>query len=106
MEKQGNSDFNMKVDYLIVGQGLAGTTLAFHLLKSNKKIFILDDCDSTSSSRVAAGLFNPITGKRNVKTWKADILFPYMKNFYRELEDFLGIKFLSARKTESSACRW
>lgn len=43
---------------------------------------------------VAAGLFNPITGRRFVKTWKADQLFPYLDDYYRKLEIELQSKFL------------
>ena len=75
-----------RVDYIIVGQGLAGSSLAVQLLKRNKKIIVFDLQNENRSSAIAAGLFNPITGKNWVKTWKADILFPYMKNFYKELE--------------------
>jgi len=83
----------MKVDYLIVGQGLAGTLLAYHLIKAKNKLIIFDKYDANSSSRVAAGLFNPITGNRMVKTWKADSLFPYLSGFYKELEEYLDIEF-------------
>lgn len=34
------------------------------------------------STSVAAGLFNPITGKMLAKSWEADILFPYLHSFY------------------------
>jgi glycine/D-amino acid oxidase-like deaminating enzyme len=50
-------------DYLIVGQGLAGTSLAWHLKESGKKILIVGDSSLPSSSKVAAGIFNPLTGK-------------------------------------------
>lgn len=75
-----------KVDYIIVGQGLAGSTLAVQLLKKDKKLVVFDTPDENSSSSVAAGLFNPITGKNWVKTWKADLLFPHMKSFFKTLE--------------------
>lgn len=69
-------------DYLIVGQGLAGTSLAWHLKELEKKILIVGDSSLPSSSKVAAGIFNPLTGKKLVKTWLADDLFPYANSFY------------------------
>ncbi|KQS34136.1 FAD-binding oxidoreductase [Dyadobacter sp. Leaf189] len=81
-------------DYLIVGQGLAGTTLALHLLDQGKKVLVLGDTALPSSSKVAAGIFNPLTGKKLVKTWLADDLFPYARDFYTNLENRLSCKLL------------
>ncbi|TAH17998.1 MAG: FAD-binding oxidoreductase [Cytophagales bacterium] len=80
-------------NYLIVGQGLAGTVLAYTLLKRNQSVFVIDDGYKTSASQVAAGIFNPITGMRMVKTWKADLLFPFLQNFYTDFESFLNTHF-------------
>jgi glycine oxidase len=85
---------NLSVDYIIVGQGLAGSCVALQLLKSRKKIAVVDDLTKNNSSVIAAGLFNPITGKKTmVKTWLADILFPYLHEFYREAEALTGCRF-------------
>jgi glycine/D-amino acid oxidase-like deaminating enzyme len=83
---------NFDFDYLIVGQGLAGTTFAMHLLDLGKKIQIVNDASLPSSSKVAAGIFNPLTGKKLVKTWLGDELFPYAKSFYSGMEEKLGIQ--------------
>lgn len=82
------------VDFLIIGQGLAGTVLSYHLLKENKKIHLINHPKKVSSSKVAAGIYNPITGKRLVKTWNADKIFPYLETFYRELEEVLNSSFI------------
>jgi glycine oxidase len=76
-----------------VGQGLAGSAVAFQLLKRNKKILVIDEQRSDTASRVAAGLFNPITGKNNHKTWMADALFPYLHQFYTRAEQITGERF-------------
>jgi glycine/D-amino acid oxidase-like deaminating enzyme len=86
----------MKVDYIIVGQGLAGSLIAYELLKRNKKIIVYDLPGENHSSSVAAGLFNPVTGRRFVKTWKADILFSHLHDFYPEAEKQLKSKFYYA----------
>ncbi len=87
-----------KADYLIVGQGLAGTLLAYFLLKRGKKVLIADLPDPRSSSRVAAGIYNPVTGRRFVKTWMADTIFPFAENTYRELEELTSSNFLFPKK--------
>jgi len=84
---------NPDYDYLIIGQGVAGTSLAWHLLDSGKKIMIVGDSGLPSSSSVAAGIFNPLTGKKLVKTWLADDLFPYASAFYTKLEKRLDARF-------------
>mgnify|MGYP000091249533 CR=1 FL=1 len=79
-----------EVDFLIVGQGLAGTILSFFIEKSGKSFIVIDEMPEISSSKVAAGIFNPITGRRNVKTWMADELFPFAEKTYTEIEKLLG----------------
>lgn len=81
-------------DFLLVGQGLAGTNLAWHLTRAGKTFLILGDTSLPSSSRVAAGILNPLTGKKLVKTWMADELFPYAFDYYRSLEQELDSSFL------------
>ncbi|PWJ58403.1 glycine/D-amino acid oxidase-like deaminating enzyme [Dyadobacter jejuensis] len=81
-------------DYLIVGQGIGGTTLAWTLLERGKRILIVDLPALPASSLVAAGIFNPLTGKKLVKTWMADTIFPYASTFYGEIEKKLNVSFL------------
>jgi len=76
----------MKYDYLIIGQGLAGSVVAFELLERGKRIAIIDENKKNTSSKVAAGLVNPFTGPKMVKTWRAEVLFPYLVEFYKKLE--------------------
>ncbi len=73
-------------DYIIVGQGIAGSLLAYQLLKADRRVLILNDESIPTSSAVAGGIFNPITGKNLDKTWLADTIFPYFKEFYLSLE--------------------
>lgn len=84
-------------DYIIVGQGLAGSCLAYQLLKKKQRVLVIDAEKEKTSSKIAAGLFNPITGRKMVKTWQADLLFPYLLSFYSELEQVLNTTFLHQR---------
>ncbi|MEQ8470637.1 MAG: FAD-dependent oxidoreductase [Marinoscillum sp.] len=83
-----------KVEYLIVGQGIAGGLLAYELNKTGKSILIINHETSNTSSNKAAGIYNPITGRKMVKTWLADELFVNLESFYANLERALGAKFL------------
>ena len=53
----------MNVDFIIVGQGIAGTCFAFELLKQNKTFVIIDHYTPNTSSRVALGVYNPLVLK-------------------------------------------
>ena len=79
----------MKVDYLIVGQGLAGTLLAHELFRQNKSFVVFNDPDQIKSSDVAAGLINPVVFRRMTKSWLVDDAFPQMETTYRKLEELL-----------------
>ena len=85
---------NAEYDYIVVGQGLAGTCLTHALRMAGKRVLVFDDPAAPSSSRVAKGLFNPVTGRNMVLTWRAQQLFPYLMDFYRSLEKMLGTTFL------------
>ena len=78
---------NKKYDYIIIGQGLAGSALAWRLYFNNKSFIILDSEANTSASKAALGIYNPITGRKNIKTWNADILFKELENFYMRVEE-------------------
>jgi glycine oxidase len=81
------------VDYILVGQGLAGSCVALQLLFRNKKVMVFDLPADNHATAVAAGLFNPVTGKGLAKTWLADSLFSYLLKFYPQAERFLQRRF-------------
>ena len=85
----------MKVDYLIIGQGIAGSVLVEHCLKAGLRICIIDDPRFSNSSKVAGGLYNPITGRKMVKTWNCDALFDYLIPFYNAFEGQIRMPILT-----------
>jgi len=85
------------VDYLIVGQGIAGTLLHFNLKKEGQKVMVIDHDHQGAATKVAAGGINPITGKRYVKSWKIETLIPTARTVYAELEELLKIKIFKER---------
>jgi glycine/D-amino acid oxidase-like deaminating enzyme len=76
----------MTIDYLIIGQGLAGSLLAWELLQRDCKVVIIDN-GKENASQVAAGLINPVTGMRFVKSLDVDMLLPTAKQCYSQLAD-------------------
>lgn len=87
----------MHYDYLIVGQGIAGTLLAHQLLQRDKRILVVDAVQQDAASQVAAGIINPITGRHFVKSWKIDALLPVAWSTYQQLEALLGCSILERR---------
>lgn len=82
------------VDFIIVGQGIAGSVLVLQLLKHGKRVLVINNTKTNIASSAAAGIYNPITGRGMVKTWLADALFPYLTDFYQEAAQTLGMQFL------------
>ncbi|MDH5610455.1 MAG: FAD-binding oxidoreductase, partial [Cyclobacteriaceae bacterium] len=80
-------------DVLVIGQGLAGSLLAYELEKAGVNVTIIDNGSRQTSSRVAGGLYNPITGRNMVKTWLADEVFPSLDGYYATLQEILGRTF-------------
>ncbi|GAB3822767.1 NAD(P)/FAD-dependent oxidoreductase [Pontibacter rugosus] len=76
----------MKYDFIVVGHGLAGAILSYTLRKRGHQVLVIDEPRASGASRVAAGLLNPIAGKRFAKTWLADTFIPAADAFYNELE--------------------
>lgn len=81
---------------LIVGGGLSGVCLAHEL--TNKKCDVkLLDSGVNHSSAVAAGMINPMTFRKMVKTWMGDELIPFLIAFYKDLEQKTGERFFFER---------
>lgn len=90
--------WDMEIDFLIIGQGLAGSAMGYLLQKEGYRVLLFDTPDQNQSSRIAAGLYNPVTGRKMVKTWMGEIIFPQIEPFYRELEGQTGKRFLNSEK--------
>lgn len=76
----------------IVGQGLAGTCLAWHFIERGTECTITSD-GRDGSSRVAAGMVNPVTGKNFAPSWRIADFLPEAESFYQKLEARVGIRF-------------
>ena len=78
-------------DCIIVGAGIAGSVTARVLLHAGYDILVIDNMRKGSSSMVAAGLVNPITGKRFELSWRFDECVSVAKEFYNACEVSDGI---------------
>ena len=84
----------MQVDYLIVGQGLCGTMLSWFLHKEGRSFLVIDDGNEHSSSKVAAGIINPVTGRRYAYTWMIDEIMPFAVEVYQEMGRYFNVAFI------------
>jgi glycine/D-amino acid oxidase-like deaminating enzyme len=87
----------MVVDYLIIGQGISGTWLSYYLLQEGKSVLVVDDGYTLAPSRIAAGIINPVTGRRHVTVWMAETILPFAKNAYTSIGAQLGIHAISQK---------
>jgi glycine/D-amino acid oxidase-like deaminating enzyme len=87
----------MQADVLIVGQGICGTLLSWFLHKEGKSFFVIDEPGAGSASAVAAGVINPVTGRRYVTTWMAEELMSFAEITYRQMSEAFGIPLLYSK---------
>jgi glycine oxidase len=89
----------MFVDTLIVGQGLAGSLLAWELQSRGQRILVVDRDEAVSASKVAAGLVTPVSGSRfNIPDGLPERL-SYAKEFYWAMEERSGQKMFHHLRT-------
>jgi len=85
--------------FLVVGQGLAGSILAYKLLSQQQRVTIIEGhLHGNNASKVASGIINPVTGRRIVKTWLCDDLIPHAWQFYSTLQKILETKIIAKKK--------
>ena len=76
--------------WTISGQGLAGTCLAWALWERGEEDFVIVDRGAGGSSRVAAGMINPVTGKNFEPSWQIADFLPEAMALYQRVEERIG----------------
>lgn len=84
----------------IVGGGLAGTVVALTCWEHNVPFILHDSTNPKSSSRVAAGMWNPVTFKRCNLSWEAVAQIEKLKSFYASWESKLDASFFHPMPSE------
>jgi glycine/D-amino acid oxidase-like deaminating enzyme len=85
------------VDYLIVGQGLAGSVLAALLLERGRSFIVVDDQHRSAASKAAGGIINPITGKRLNRPALIEELIKEAFSVYPRIEQLVGASLFARR---------
>lgn len=96
------TDRPQTADVLILGQGLAGSALAWRLAERGVSAIVIDrggvdEAGRPCASRVAAGLITPITGKRLTLAPGFAEQREAALAFYRAVEQRTGVSFLVER---------
>ena len=79
---------------MIVGQGLVGTWMSYHLEQAGISYKIINDPNIQSASSVASGVINPVTGRRIVQTWMIETILPFAVNAYEKMAKQLNIEII------------
>ncbi|SNR17193.1 NAD(P)/FAD-dependent oxidoreductase [Tenacibaculum jejuense] len=82
----------MKVDYIVVGLGLAGLAFCEELIQANKSFIVFED-NSQNSSSVASGTYNPVILKRFTPVWNGHQQLELALPFYEKVSEKLGKEF-------------
>lgn len=81
-----------QTDYLIIGQGIAGTFFA-HELAQHQRDFIVIDAGGHNASKTAAGMYNPVVLKRFSPVWQAAAQIDTARQTVAMFEELLGDTF-------------
>lgn len=76
----------LKVDYLIVGQGIAGSVMALTLENMGKSVAVIGKPELSASSRIAAGVYNPFNFRRTTPVWRAADSALSADDFFKDAE--------------------
>ena len=82
----------MSSEVIIVGQGLAGTCLAWRLWGRGREFRLLHSESRRSTSSISAGLLTPVTGRSLNPSWRLEEFLGEAMSFYRDVEGILGEK--------------
>ncbi len=86
------------LDFLIVGQGLAGSLLAWVLHRQGFSVSITHDPDYGCASRVAGGMITPITGLRLALTENISLQLGAANSLYQQIAAFFDTPVFYPRK--------
>ena len=80
-----------KVDYIVVGLGIAGISFCEEL-EHHQKSFVVFDSSKDASTKVAAGVINPVVLKRFTPVWNAKKHLSSSILFYQQLSKKINHK--------------
>ncbi len=82
-----------KKKYLIIGQGIAGSVLALEMYHRKMDFVVVDQPKLSSSSKIAAGVVNPVVLKRLKMVQGAENFLDHSESFYKLWQNNLQSEF-------------
>lgn len=84
----------MSKKILVVGQGLAGTLLAFAILERGALIKVINASHKKTASEISAGVYNPIVLKRFTPVWEGLEQVEILEREVRKIQSILKANLL------------
>lgn len=103
---------NNDLRFLIIGCGISGICMAHETAKAGIDLMMIDPCIEQTSSFIAGGLINPISGRKNAQQWNIEALLVKAHDTYGELSTLLhkqiyrSTEIIKFHKTENAATEW
>ena len=82
------------LDAIIVGQGIAGSVFALLCKQLELNVMVIDDHHAHSSTKIAAGIMNPLVGPRLTPLWKHRYSYHGVVDHYKAIEEIIQVPFL------------
>ena len=79
-----------KVDYIVVGLGIAGICMCEELRKHGKNFIAVDNGEKGATAN-SGGVLNPTVLKRFSAVWNVAEFYPFAVSFYQQLADKLDL---------------
>lgn len=87
----------MKVDYIIVGMGIAGICFSKQLMDHNKSFVVITDA-CTGATQNSGGVFNPIVLRRFTAPENTIIYTEYALNMYHAMQQYISDKWMYTKQ--------
>lgn len=85
----------MNVDFIVVGQGIAGTLLSFELLERGYSVVVIDKVQPDSASIVAGAVLNPVVFKGRKSNSERNDQITIAVDYYKRLSDRLNLNIIN-----------
>ena len=83
-----------RINTIVVGQGIAGSLVSYFLHLQKVSFIVIDPAHLNTSSKIAAGMFTPVSGKRKTIDPLVFQQINYAIKIYKEIELLLNINML------------
>lgn len=77
---------------------MAGRNFQLQAIEKGFSTLVINESDKNYSSRIAAGIVNPVTGRYYALSWRADDIFPNLESYYKQWEERLQSTFFTPKK--------